>query len=315
MALWTYVRPFLIDNEHFEVKFSFTLAGYQSTLLRNGELLEELTGSLSDVQVVQHTLPATQSHPETIVSVGYFNWYNVGIEVRQNAQLVYASHPDQDIHFAVKKIQTMNGVNSFEEMERKNQEQAEKWQKNKYALLADVILGAAFFIVAKVTGDLTLAAFVGITLGLLLVVVQRFVKVDLLGGFAVFGTLMLLISAVLSLIFQSEYFVQIKGTIMGLIGASIFLTDGILRKGQYFAPRFERFLSGPIRAQFFVVGLGLIGLSMAGVNYLVATYLSEDTWLTYSTFLDMPIYMILFFILTSKAAKASQHANTDEQTS
>jgi intracellular septation protein A len=37
---------------------------------------------------------------------------------------------------------------------------------------------------------------------------------------------------------------------------------------------------------------------MSGFNYGVATYLSEDAWLTYKTFLDTPIYIILFIILT-----------------
>ncbi|CCQ09910.1 membrane protein [Pseudoalteromonas luteoviolacea B = ATCC 29581] len=314
MRLWTYVRPFYLENELYEVKVRFSFKSYTSALFKNGLLVDEKQGSFHDLRVIEHAFKTNQSDTHTTVRVGYYNWYNVGIEVHQNNALIYASHPDQDIQFAAKKVQAMNGVSSLQEVERKNQEQAEKWQKNKYALFADIALGAVFFIVAKSTDDLTLAALVGITLGLLLVVIQRFVKVDLLGGFAVFGTIMLLISAVLSLVFQSEYFVQIKGTVMGLIGASVFLTDGIARKGRYFAPRFERFLNNPVHAQYFVIGLGLIGLFMAGVNYCVATYLSEDTWLTYSTFLDMPLYMILFFTLISKAAKPSDHENNDRQT-
>ena len=58
-----------------------------------------------------------------------------------------------------------------------------KWQRNKYSIYADMALGALFFIVGKVTEDLALAALIGAGAGLLLVVVQRFVKVDLLGGF------------------------------------------------------------------------------------------------------------------------------------
>jgi predicted lysophospholipase L1 biosynthesis ABC-type transport system permease subunit len=54
-----------------------------------------------------------------------------------------------------------------------------KWEQNKYSIYADLGLGALFFIVSKVTGDLVLAAIVGGVTGLGLIVLQRFVKVDL----------------------------------------------------------------------------------------------------------------------------------------
>ncbi len=188
-------------------------------------------------------------------------------------------------------------MNDSNEALEKKQLQSNKWQKNKHSIFADIGLGAAFFIVAKVTGDLTIAAFTGVILGLALVILQRFIKIDLLGGFAVFGTVMLLISALLSFVFQSEYLVQLKGTITGGISALVLLTDGVFRKGRYFGSRFERYLSSPIEYQYFVVGLGLIGIFMAGVNYCIATQLTKDIWLTYNTFLDTPLYLVMFFIL------------------
>ena len=61
-----------------------------------------------------------------------------------------------------------------------------KRERNKYSIYADMALGALFF-----WFGVTLAAIIGAAAGLALVGVQRFVKVDLLGGFAVFGTIML----------------------------------------------------------------------------------------------------------------------------
>ena len=108
-----------------------------------------------------------------------------------------------------------------------------KWAQNKYSIYADLGLAALFFIVSKVTGDLVLAAIVGGVTGLGLIVLQRFVKVDLLGGFAVFGTIMLAISTAFSLVLQDSYWVQMKGTALGLFTASLFMADGLLRPVSY----------------------------------------------------------------------------------
>jgi intracellular septation protein A len=304
MRIWTYVRPFRYKDTDYEAKFYFSFLTYTSQLFCNGVLIDECTHSFkSELKVIEHEF-RPDNHPIKItVSVGYYNWWNIGIEVRENDVLIHSSHPGKDIHFVEKKLERLNSSSNSTNALEQSQRQSEKWQKNKHSIFADVGLGAIFYIVAKVTGDLTVAAFTGVFLGLSLVILQRFVKVDLLGGFAVFGTIMLLISAVFSLAFQSEYLVQLKGTVTGLIAASVLITDGICRKGRYFGPRFARYLSSPIEHQYFVVGLGLIGIFMAGVNYSVASQLTKDAWLTYSTFLDTPLYLIMFFILIWRAEK------------
>jgi len=304
MRLWTYRRPFAFDNDGYEIRYSFSFTTYTSRLYKNGHLIDELTGNFIDeLKVLTHTIGTADASNTLSVSVGYINWLTVGIEVYYNEARIYASHPGKDIYFADKKLQKLSDAKDTEAFKQERQKQSVQWQKNKHSIFADIGLGAAFFIVSKTTGDLTLAAFTSIALGLALVVIQRFVKVDLLGGFAVFGTVMLLISALLSITFDSEFFVQLKGTIMGILGALVLLTDGLFRKGRYFAPRFERYLNGPVKHQPFVVGLGVLGLLMAATNYAVATLLSEDQWLTYTTFIDMPLYLILFFILISKTSQ------------
>ena len=183
--------------------------------------------------------------------------------------------------------------------------QKHKWERNKYSIYADLCLAALFFIAGKITEDLIFASLVGVAGGLALLVLQRFVKVDLLGGFAVFGTIMLFISGIFSLVLQDDYWVQMKGTALGLLSASVFFLDGVLRKGAYFGARFERYLSGgALHHNRLAIGMSLTGAFGALGNYLVAENFSEEFWLTYTTFLDLPIFMILFFIVLRWSRKA-----------
>ena len=183
--------------------------------------------------------------------------------------------------------------------------QKHKWERNKYSIYADLGLAALFFIAGKITEDLIFASLVGVAGGLALLILQRFVKVDLLGGFAVFGTIMLFISGIFSLVLQDDYWVQMKGTALGLLSASVFFLDGVLRKGAYFGARFERYLSGgALHHNRLAIGMSLTGAFGALGNYLVAENFSEEFWLTYTTFLDLPILMILFFIVLRWSRKA-----------
>ena len=176
--------------------------------------------------------------------------------------------------------------------------QKHKWEKNKYSIYADLGLGALFFIAGKITEDLIFASFVGVAGGLTLLVLQRFVKIDLLGGFAVFGTTMLFISGIFSLVLQDDYWVQMKGTALGLLSASVFFLDGALGHGAYFGARFERYLPGrALHYNRLTIGMSLTGAFGALGNYLVAENFSKDFWLTYTTFLDLPILMILTFLV------------------
>ena len=183
--------------------------------------------------------------------------------------------------------------------------QKHKWEKNKFSIYADLGLGALFFIAGKITEDLIFASFVGVAGGLTLLVLQRFVKIDLLGGFAVFGTIMLLISGIFSFVLQDDYWVQMKGTALGLLSASMFFLDGVLRKGAYFGARFERYLpGGALHHNRLAIGMSLTGAFGALGNYLVAENFSKDFWLTYTTFLDLPIFVILIFLVLRWSRKA-----------
>jgi intracellular septation protein A len=181
-------------------------------------------------------------------------------------------------------------------LQDQQQREAAQWARNRPSLFVDIGLGLLFFIVGKVTGNLTTAALVGAGAGLAVVVVQRFVKADLLGGLAMFGVFTLLLSAGFSLWFQDERMVQLKGSILGMLIASLILADALLNRGRYFGARLARYLIGmPVDARRLALGMALLGLTMAGLNLLATLWLSKDAWLFYTTFVDAPLAMLLGF--------------------
>jgi intracellular septation protein A len=238
---------------------------------------------------------------------GFDNGGSLAIAVTEGGRTIYESHPGRSLQVDRSSVQTVAseeapGGLSVEQMTQLSQR---KWQRNKYSIYADMALGALFFIVGKVTEDLALAALIGAGAGLLLVAAQRFVKVDLLGGFAVFGTIMLLISAAFSLALQDDYWVQMKGTVLGLLTASLFMIDGLLRRGAYFGARIERYMPLPLHHDRIAIGMSLVGVVMAVANYYVANHFTEDFWLTWTTFLDLPLSMALFYAVIFWARKRS----------
>jgi intracellular septation protein A len=159
-------------------------------------------------------------------------------------------------------------------------------------ILVDIALGILFYAVAKLT-DLPTAALVGAGAGIALVVLQRFVKADLLGGLALFGIVMLLISAGLAVAFQDDMAVKMRSTIVGLISATLFLGDGLLG-GNRLGKALSRYMVyNDIDPARLAVGMGILGLVMAGLNYLVARMTSTDVWLFYTTFVDFFLLMLL----------------------
>ena len=281
-----------------EIKVTLTQSETISSLFIDDVLTDEQSIKYSDgIITFEHPLK-TPSGFEAQVESGYFNWRNVGIAVTENGRLVHESHPGEDLRYGEALMEDLYGMKEASLEARES-----KWAENKYSIYADLGLGALFFIVSKVTGDLVLAAIVGGVTGLGLIVLQRFVKVDLLGGFAVFGTIMLGISTAFSLVLQDSYWVQMKGTALGLFTATLFMADGLLRQGAYFGARFERYMPGSLHHNRLAIGMSLMGIVSAGGNYFVAENFSEDFWLTYTTFLDFPIIMVSFFVILRWARK------------
>jgi len=176
-----------------------------------------------------------------------------------------------------------------------------QWNRNKYSLAVDLFLAVLFFVLAKVTDDLPLSAIVTAGAGLAVVVVQRFVKVDLLGGLAMFGVFMLLVSAAFSYAFADDWAVKMKSTFLGGFIALLMFGDALFNKGGYFGGRLLRYMPAPIDTRRFSFGMGVLGVIMATVNYLVATYLSKDMWLYYTSFGDFVLSMVMVFAVLKYA--------------
>ena len=335
MRLWTFLRPFPYDAQRYVLEVSLTFSKTQARLFRDEELLAEQShayteGPATFVFNLPHGLTSDLPNPSDevlgAVSEGvhgdsgefnqkrsaqlmaaFDNGGSLAIAVTEGGRTIYESHPGRSLQVDRSSVQTVAseeapGGLSVEQMTQLSQR---KWQRNKYSIYADMALGALFFIVGKVTEDLALAALIGAGAGLLLVAAQRFVKVDLLGGFAVFGTIMLLISAAFSLALQDDYWVQMKGTVLGLLTASLFMIDGLLRRGAYFGARIERYMPLPLHHDRIAIGMSLVGVVMAVANYYVANHFTEDFWLTWTTFLDLPLSMALFYAVIFWARKRS----------
>nr|WP_237219778.1 septation protein IspZ [Sphingomonas arenae] len=155
--------------------------------------------------------------------------------------------------------------------------------------MVDIATGLLFFVVAKLT-DLKTAALVGAAVGMAIVIAQRFVKVDLIGGLALFGIVMLLISAAFAIAFEDDELIKQRSTIVGLIGATFFLADGLLLKGRRLGHGLNRYLAyTDVDERRLAIGMGLVGVLMALANYVVVKLVSTDIWLFYTTFLDVPL--------------------------
>ena len=297
MNIWTYRRPFSAQGENFIVLIEAGFTGWRSRLMiGHQELVRDetiLLGAAFDCRNHRlcHTLP---DGSQLEVEIGYLNWFNTGIRVSINGILVHESHPGREILFLTRVRKASLGNKSEQEVQEQRQRDAAQWALNRPSLIVDIALGLLFFAVSKVTGNLTTAALVGAVAGLTVVLVQRFVKVDLLGGLAMFGVFTLLLSAGFSLWFQDERMVQLKGSILGVLVSSLILGDALFNRGRYFGARLARYLIGmTVDARRLSLGIAMLGLIMAGLNLLATQWLSKDAWLIYTTFVDAPLAMVL----------------------
>lgn len=172
-------------------------------------------------------------------------------------------------------------------------EQQAQWERNKYSLYTDISIGLLFFVMVKLTDDLPFAALVTAGAGLTVVLVQRFVKVDLLGGLAMFGVAMLLVSAGFSYAFDSDWAVKMKSTLLGGVVAVLMYADAFINNGRYFGGRLARYMPAPIVPRRMSLGMATLGVVMAIVNYAIATVFSTDIWLYYTSFGDFLVSMVL----------------------
>lgn len=308
MNVWTYRRPFSAQGEVFIVQIEAGIAGWRSRLMiGHQELVRDetiLLGAAFDFRNHRlcHTLP---DGSKLEVEIGYLNWFNTGIRVSISGTLVHESHPGRDILYLTRVRKASLGGKTEQQLQEQRERDAAQWALNRPSLIIDIALGLLFFAVSKVTGNLTTAALVGAVAGLTVVLAQRFVKLDLLGGLAMFGVFTLLLSAGFSLWFQDERMVQLKGSILGVLVAGLIFGDGLFNRGRYFGARLARYLIGmTVDARRLSLGIAVLGLIMAGLNLIAMHWLSKDAWLTYTTFVDAPLAMVLGLLVFRFAKKA-----------
>ena len=300
--IWLYKRRFTVGLHECWVLLDARMSGLQSTLWIDGEqLAEDFTPGAGPEAVRNHRLTATLPDGRSLdVEAGYISWINTGIAVRLDGELVHESHPGRRIAYperAAKMIaeQSASGAPAYD---------MDKLRRNKVPIFVDLATGLLFFLVAKLT-DLKTAALVGAAVGIALVIAQRFVKVDLLGGLALFGILMLLISAGFAIAFEDDELIKQRSTIVGLIGATFFLADGLVLRGRRLGRGLNRYLAyTDIDDRRLAIGMGLVGAAMALSNYVVVKLVSTDVWLFYTTFGDLPLTILLVFAAIKWARSA-----------
>jgi intracellular septation protein A len=301
--LWLYKRPFSIGVAHdCWVLVDSRMSGLTSRLIVDGEeVATDFTPASGREAIRNHRLTHALPDGRTLeVEAGYINWWSIGIAARVDGTLVHESHKGRRIAYPERFAKI---VSDPRKADGEAAYDTGKLKRNKIPILVDIATGLLFFLVAKIT-DLKTAALVGAAVGLAIVVVQRFVTVDLVGGMMLFGVFMLLVSAGFAIVFEDEEVIKHRSTIVGLVGAACFLFDGLVLKGRKLGAGIDRYMAyTDLDLRRLSIGMGLTGLVMAGGNSLVAWAFSTDFWLLYTTFLDIPVSMGLVLWTISWARK------------
>jgi intracellular septation protein A len=298
-TIWRYRRPFSLEGIPSEVRVAVRTGGMHSCLIVGGAALADDVTPIGGPEATRnHLLAATLPDGRRVeAEMGYVGWWTVGIAVRLDGRLIHESHKGRRIAYPEKAARMAGKTSAAGLPEGFDVGQI---KRNRVPLMVDILLGLLFYAVAKLT-DLPTAALVGAGAGIALVVVQRFVTVDLIGGLALFGIVMLLLSAALAITFQDDWAVKMRSTILGLVGAAAFLGDGLLG-GNRLGRGIARYLPySDLDPGRLALGMGLLGLLMAGLNYVVAALASTDIWLFYSTFVDFFLIMLLAIAVFSFA--------------
>lgn len=300
---WKYpTRHFAVDGLSFTVSSKARGDGLHSSLSMLGvEQARDETPVFGPDSVRNHHLGAYLPDGRVLeVELGYMGMWTTGIVARLDGAVVYESHKGRVPAYPDKYRAAATEHNSFSESVQAAQGvQAVNGgvfaRHNRLPFAIDIITGLLFYFVAKFT-DLQTAAFVGVVVGFGLVLFQRITKIDVTGGLALFGILMLCISAGLALWLNDDEWIKQRGTITGLIAASFFIIDGA-RGGPYIGKGLARYMPySDIDAGRFAIIMGVIGVVMAALNYGAAKLLSTDNWLFYKTFVDnfIVVGLVLF---------------------
>lgn len=313
---WRYpTRRFSVDGLDFAVTSRARTDGLHSSLTMLGvEQSRDCTPVLGPGSVRNQRLVATLPDGRVLdVELGYMGAWTTGFVARVNNVVVYESHPGRVPTYPEKYRDAAIQHESVNAAFRGHDPAASGGvfaKQNRIPFAVDIVTGLLFFIVAKLT-DLQTAAAVGVVVGFGLVLFQKITKIDVTGGLALFGILMLCISAGLAYWLADEEWIKLRGTITGIIAATFFLVDGA-RGGSYIGKGLARYMPySDIDPGRFAIGMGCVGLLMAGLNYGAAKLLSTDGWLFYTTFIDFFIVsgLIIFVLRFARTAPVPTNFN------
>lgn len=288
MQYWRYRRRFDVDGIAGETVIAIGFKTVDSVLRVDGvEVARDSTPATGPESVRNHHLAHILPDGRRLeVEAGYVSWWSMGVAVRLDGTLVHESHPGTTIAYPVK----------LREFAERSTDPGDHFKRNGPAIAVDIALGLLFFVVAKAFG-LTEAALVGAAAGVALLVIQRFVKVDIVGGLALFGVATLLLSAGYAWLVQDEELIKLRTTVVGLIAATLFITDGVFG-GRWLGKGLSRYMPMEgLNLGRLSLGVGALGATMALLNLLVARTLPTDVWLFYTTFGDIAVAMILFWLV------------------
>lgn len=306
-------RRFSVDGLKFVVRNFAASDGLHSALsMLDVEQVRDCTPLVGPDAVRNHRLHCTLPDGRMLdVELGYITSLTTGIVARVDGQVVHESHPGVAPAYPEKyRADTVKHASMKDTFQSAHGDQSSALssgvfaKNNRLPFAIDIITGLLFYVIAKMT-DLQTAAMVGVAVGFALVLFQYVTKIDVTGGLALFGIVMLAISAGLAWYLADDEWVKLRGTITGLIGASFFIIDG-LRGGHYVGRGLARYMPysdiDPGRMAF---SMGLVGIVMAALNYVVAKIASTDMWLFYKTFVDFFIVAALAMVAVRYARKAA----------
>lgn len=290
---WRYpTRRFSVDGLEFRVSSRARSDGLHSALsLKGMDQAVDHTPILGPESIRNHLLRLTLPDGRLLeVELGYMGLWTTGIVARVDDIVVYESHkgrvpiyPEKYQSTAVENSSFSASVKATQSAQGMNGGVFAKHNRLPFAI--DVATGLLFYVIAKMT-DLQTAALVGVVVGFGLIMFQKITKIDVTGGLALFGILMLCISAGLAVWLNDDEWIKLRGTITGLIAASFFIIDG-MRGGPYIGKGLARYMPySDINAGRFAIVMGMIGVFMAVLNYGAAKLLTTDNWLFYKTFID-----------------------------
>lgn len=284
-------------------------------ITRNGEsVFDETYVSGSSTLTGSRIIPLTDYNVE--LEFGAVSLMKYALIVKRDEEVLWRSSdkPFREggkVDGFISKMEAVADKNNTPE----KQAMLERQKKLRPSIIIDISFGVLFFFMAREFGLVT-AALTGAAATIVLVAVQPFTKHDLLGGFAVFGVVMSLISAGIAWGFQDDLAIKLRGTIMSIIAGSFALYDGFILKGGYLGKRMALYMEGlgklnPRKASFALAGSTFVLMS---IDTPLAFILTTDQWIWYNAFFDniiaIPIIIGAMFMAREKRVKPLEKETT-----